>query len=325
METSKSDFSEGENEYNNNGTTFETNEESLKGTNKKEKFKKWINSDTNLTDISNIKNTENDSSSSSTEENNKNDNDDNNNTEKSEDDDESKETKEDSNNIKKNYIFIWDGSGNQVKITGSFCDWKIQFNMEKDPNDNCFKCQLPLDNKIYQFKFIVDNEWKYSPKYPIQEDNSGNTNNIIDLTNYKEIKEKKEINKKNNSKKILQQNKNKSEVNKQKIKIKRVDSIYSCEYLNEENLMPLPLPNKRYYQSFKLDKFTHQDNIGDIKFYNIKERIYFTCDTSSKTIFFLGHNNLNHLLSCKNKRMFNIKNCTSFRYRGKSCTFLYYK
>ena len=125
METSKSDFSEGENEYNNNGTTFETNEESLKGTNKKEKFKKWINSDTNLTDISNIKNTENDSSSSSTEENNKNDNDDNNNTEKSEDDDESKETKEDSNNIKKNYIFIWDGSGNQVKITGSFCDWKI--------------------------------------------------------------------------------------------------------------------------------------------------------------------------------------------------------
>ena len=93
METSKSDFSEGENEYNNNGTTFETNEESLKGTNKKEKFKKWINSDTNLTDISNIKNTENESSSSSTEENNKNDNDDNNNTEKSEDDDESKETK----------------------------------------------------------------------------------------------------------------------------------------------------------------------------------------------------------------------------------------
>ena len=56
METSKSDFSEGENEYNNNGTTFETNEESLKGTTKKENFKKWINSDTNLTDISNIKN-----------------------------------------------------------------------------------------------------------------------------------------------------------------------------------------------------------------------------------------------------------------------------
>ena len=38
--------------------------------------------------------------------------------------------------------------------------------MDKDPNDNTFKFDLPLDNKIYQFKFIVDGEWRCSEKYP---------------------------------------------------------------------------------------------------------------------------------------------------------------
>ena len=56
--------------------------------------------------------------------------------------------------------------------------------MQKDSNDNKFKFAIPLKNEIYQFKFIVDGQWKYSSNYPTQKDNLGNINNVIDLTDY---------------------------------------------------------------------------------------------------------------------------------------------
>ena len=200
--------------------------------------------------------------------------------------------------------------------------------MAKDPNDNCFKCQLPLDNKIYQFKFIVDNDWKCSDKYPKKEDNSGNINNFIDLTDYKENKNKTSEKKEQRTEKE-KDNENidikDPEINKEKNKIKRKGSIYSSQYPSNDSIIPLPLPNKRYYQSFKLDKFSHQNNIGNKKYYNYYQRYSFSDEKSSKPIFLLGHVNLNHLISSKNKRMIKIKNCMSFRFREKACTFIYYK
>ena len=56
--------------------------------------------------------------------------------------------------------------------------------MIKDSKENLFEFPLPLENKKYQFKFIVDDEWKYSSKYETQKDGLGNINNFIDLTNY---------------------------------------------------------------------------------------------------------------------------------------------
>ena len=198
--------------------------------------------------------------------------------------------------------------------------------MAKDQNDNLFKCQIPLDNKIYQFKFIVDNEWKCSAKYPIKEDNSGNINNYIDLTNYSEKKEniEKKPQEKNEKAKISE-NMKETDNNKNKNKIKRKDSIYSSQFPSNDSITPSPLPNKRYYQSFKLDKFSRQFIIGNEKYLNYKEKYSFSSESSCKPIYFLGHVNLNHLISSKNKKKIYLKNCMSFRYREKACTVLYYK
>ena len=329
MEFSDSGFSE-EEIYINNPTTFETNEGSIQETPQKTNFKKWINSESDLSHISNMINLEISSSTdkdSLNEENNKKIKEEKNkinNKEEIDEDNVSKETKEDSNNTKINYLFTWNEGGNQVKITGSFCDWKIKFDMTKDPNDNIFKCQLPLENKIYQFKFIIDDEWKCSNKYSIKEDNSGNLNNILDLTNY--IEKKEETKKKTSEKKVIKiekENIKETEINKNKIK--RKESIYSSQYPSNDSIIPLPLPNKRYYQSFKLDRYSHQNNIGNKKYYEFFQKYSFSDETSSKPIFLLGHINLNHLISSKNKKMINIKNCMSFRFREKACTFIYYK
>ena len=328
MELSDSDFIEEENDIT-QPTTFETNEESTKETHQKANYKKWIDSKSDISNISNMVNSDIESSTdkeSINEE--KEEKEENNNVEENEEDNESKDAKEDSNNIKINYLFIWTEGGSQVKLTGSFSDWKIKFDMAKDPNDNCFKCQLPLDNKIYQFKFIVDNDWKCSDKYPKKEDNSGNINNFIDLTDYKENKNKTPEKKEQRAEKE-KDNENtdikEPENNKEKNKIKRKGSIYSSQYPSNDSIIPLPLPNKRYYQSFKLDKFSHQNNIGNKKYYNYYQRYSFSDEKSSKPIFLLGHVNLNHLISSKNKRMIKIKNCMSFRFREKACTFIYYK
>ena len=329
MEFSDSGFSE-EEIYINNPTTFETNEGSILETPQKTNFKKWINSESDLSHISNMINLEISSSTdkdSLNEENNKKIKEEKNkinNKEEIDEDNVSKETKEDSNNTKINYLFTWNEGGNQVKITGSFCDWKIKFDMTKDLNDNIFKCQLPLENKIYQFKFIIDDEWKCSNKYSIKEDNSGNLNNILDLTNY--IEKKEETKKKTSEKKVIKiekENIKETEINKNKIK--RKESIYSSQYPSNDSIIPLPLPNKRYYQSFKLDRYSHQNNIGNKKYYEFFQKYSFSDETSSKPIFLLGHINLNHLISSKNKKMINIKNCMSFRFREKACTFIYYK
>ena len=328
MELSDSDFIEEENDIT-QPTTFETNEESTKETHQKANYKKWIDSKSDISNISNMVNSDIESSTdkeSINEE--KEEKEENNNVEENEEDNESKDAKEDSNNIKINYLFIWTEGGSHVKLTGSFSDWKIKFDMAKDPNDNCFKCQLPLDNKIYQFKFIVDNDWKCSDKYPKKEDNSGNINNFIDLTDYKENKNKTPEKKEQRTEKE-KDNENtdikEPEINKEKNKIKRKGSIYSSQYPSNDSIIPLPLPNKRYYQSFKLDKFSHQNSIGNKKYYNYYQRYSFSDEKSSKPIFLLGHINLNHLISSKNKKMINIKNCMSFRFREKACTFIYYK
>ena len=319
MEISVSNFSEEENEDNDDfpTTTFETNEETIKKPTQKSNYIKLIDSESEISHISSLINTEMYSSTEkeiSNEENNKKE--DLNNNKEIEEDNESRETKEDSNNIKINYIFVWEGKGNNVKITGSFCEWRIKFDMNKDPNDNNFKCQLPLDNKKYQFKFIVDDEWKFSEKYPTEEDKSGNINNIIDLTNYNE---KKEEQKQKTSRKKLDNE------NKKQTKIKKIESIYSNRFPSGDNIMPLPLPNKIYYKTFNLDNYSHQKNIGNKNFLNYSEKYSFTYEMSSKPIFIFGHVNLNHLISIRNKKMINVKHCMSFRFREKDCTFIYYK
>ena len=317
-------------------TLLETNADSIKEVPIKANYKKWINSESDISHISNIIKLEIDTSIDKYSSNNEINQKEIMNKETPKDEinnnnNKSNEKKEEmNNNINDKYIFIYPDEAQNVKLTGSFCDWKIKYDMIRDPNDNKFKLALPLNNEIYQFKFIVDNEWKYSSNYQTQPDNLGNINNCIDLTNYFK---KEEITKKNSKDKLpLIGNENapktkettSSDKEENKI-IKRKESIYDCEYPSDDNIIPMPLPNKRYYKSFKLDKYSHQNSIGNQKYLNYDDKISLSYEASSKPIFLLGHVNLNHLICFKNKKMITAKNCMSFRYREKACTILYYK
>lgn len=344
MEFSEEIFSYDE-EDNFQPTLLETNAESIKEIPIKADFKKWINSESEISTISNLikleinssfdKNSiiiENNQETTDTKPNDQKQNDKIKYDRKKQEEIKEEKKKEEKDNTKHYFTFFWSGGGQKVKLTGEFCDWKIKYDMVKDPNNNKYKYEIPLDNKIYQFKFIVDNEWKYSPNYPTIKDNMGNINNVIDLTNYF----KKDNNNNNNNNTNTKENSSTKRSEKEEKAqimtskkdqiqiIKKETSIYDCEYPSDDNI-PLPLPNKRYYQTFKLDNYTHQNNLGKEEFFKYVERPSFSYETSSKPIFLLGHVNLNHLISFKNKELITAKNCMSFRYRQKACTILYYK
>ena len=356
-----------------------TNEEFYRENNMDTKFKKWLNSDTDISHISSIYRLELENSNGMKSQilnenqkkpkNNENENgqedksekeyeEENNGDEISEEEikemkseeNNTEETLEDTNNNKKNYTFIWDEGGNDVKITGSFSDWKIKFQMTKEPNNQIFKCTLPLGNEIYQYKFIVDGEWKFSKKFPTKDDGNGNINNILDNTKNILVqpkegnKEEKKPAKKEKTKKIIKKGKTKNKTkNKQSListktkttktrastvnkdKMVRKNSIYQSEYPSDDDILPLPLPNEPYFDSFELENYTNQKKIGKKNYYEYYDRYCFSFEASSKPIFILGHINLNHLISIKHNKSNMLKNSMSFRYREKASTFIYYK
>ena len=51
-------------------------------------------------------------------------------------------------------------------------------------NGNEFTQVIVLERGIHQYKFIVDNEWRFAPDQPTMRDNHGNINNYIDTTHY---------------------------------------------------------------------------------------------------------------------------------------------
>ena len=356
-----------------------TNEEFYRENNMDTKFKKWLNSDTDISHISSIYRLELENSNgmksqilNENQKKAKNNENENGQEDKSEkeyeeenigdeiseeeikemksEENNTEETLEDTNNNKKNYTFIWDEGGNDVKITGSFSDWKIKFQMTKEPNNQIFKCTLPLGNEIYQYKFIVDGEWKFSKKFPTKDDGNGNINNILDNTKNilvqpkEENKEEKKPAKKEKTKKIKKKVKAKNKTkNKQSListktkttktrastvnkdKMIRKNSIYQSEYPSDDDILPLPLPNEPYFESFELENYTNQKKIGKKNYYEYYDRYCFSFEASSKPIFILGHINLNHLISIKHNKSNMLKNSMSFRYREKASTFIYYK
>ena len=90
-------------------------------------------------------------------------------------------------------IFEWDGEGQCAYLTGSFCDWEKFFEMKKSLSENNkFFLTLFLPKGIYQYKFKIDNKWKYNSNFPTCQDDNGNINNILDLSNdniYNKIEE----------------------------------------------------------------------------------------------------------------------------------------
>ena len=210
--------------------------------------------------------------------------------------------------------FEWKEDGNVVSVTGSFCNWSQFFIMNKD-KDGVFRLTLSLPKAFHQYKFYVDNQWRYSTLFPIHNDNN-NLNNYIDTSNWEPPGKKHEI------KEVLTNNKEVTNTNKE------INDDYSEYYpqKHELNTDAQPIP-QQYINSFNLDHNTKQHLLGNNKFYNRSERNLLSENNSFKQIGKPPHVNLNHSHSkILNGQKYNtvLVSCTS-RVRYKFTTVIYYR
>ena len=258
------------------------------------------------------------------------------------------------NNIKNNKVptmFEWSFKGNLVYLTGSFCNWKQFFLMKKDEN-GIFRLILTLKKGFHQYKFKIDNEWKYNINFPIINDN-GFINNYIDTSDW-EIKgeyENEEINK------SLFSTSDIDLINYMKekdINLKLSEQFYKAN-INYGNYIPLKIELFKEAQQFpyqciidcinkeiKLNKDKEENsNISEknkvVKNKNIKKykeenenykNINNNMNKDNKMILYsikFMHEQINHLHIKKIRNNNPMKISVISRFKLKFTTFLYYK
>ena len=221
--------------------------------------------------------------------------------------------------------FEWDNGGNSVFLTGSFCQWKQFFLMKKDLENN-FVLNLNLPKGIHQYKFKVDGEWRYNPKFPVCDD-GGYINNWLDTTNL-------EITIKNNEEGITNLSTNITDncndipkMSKKFSKnLSKVNSELSQFQNQNKNVFfdkakPVPI---HFKNPINIDLITNQKDIGRKKFINIRERNILSDNLSFKNINIAPIEQINHIITKNDKGKTLI--CTvSSRFRYKFTTFIYYR
>ena len=241
-----------------------------------------------------------------------------------------------------NTEFFWDEGGNSIFLTGSFCQWKDFYLMEKKDN-NIFYKNLMLPPGFHQYKFKVDNNWAYSKKQPKFEDSSGNVNNFIDTTNYEIKKEIKKTKSEKSPKKKVKMVKSEKEYNNNKEEEKdfnRNKSTNSIGILNNSNystyiplkaqlrIKPLAIPalfKTHYILNEKKNKNIKVRKFSQIEYIDSTDSNYFVKNDS-----YVGFQNLYHIHSnhFHSKEYCDKKNTVVSiitRYRAKFSTFIYYK
>lgn len=78
-------------------------------------------------------------------------------------------------------VFTWTHGGQNVQLAASFNGWK-PLPMVRSGNEFAVVQELPRG--IHQYKFIVDDHWRFSPDQAKQQDSQGNMNNVIDVSEY---------------------------------------------------------------------------------------------------------------------------------------------
>ena len=217
-------------------------------------------------------------------------------------------------NDKVEYTFIWEEKCNLAKVIGSFNNWKDQLLMTYDPKDNLYKYKIELKRDKYEYKFIIDNAWKFSSHQQTKNDGKGNINNFIDLTNYK-------INTNN-----AQTTKKVKKIKKKKKKIKKIEKVESYGVLfptKDELNTEAPITQELYLKSFYINEATNQDKIGNKLFLSDFNTESYTEEKSYRNLLFSPHVNLNHTMNfCDNKDILQVG--LSYRFRNKDCTLVYY-
>ena len=77
----------------------------------------------------------------------------------------------------------WTQGGNSVEVEGSFDNWQSRQTLHRSGNRE-FAIVMSLRPGVYQYKFIVDGQWKYAPEQPAMYDEMGNVNNVLEVQEY---------------------------------------------------------------------------------------------------------------------------------------------
>ncbi|KAK8362156.1 hypothetical protein V6Z11_A03G086000, partial [Gossypium hirsutum] len=76
-------------------------------------------------------------------------------------------------------MITWGYGGKEVAVEGSWDNWKTRIPLQRCGKD--FTIMKVLPSGVYQYRFIVDGQWRYAPDLPWAQDGTGNANNILDL------------------------------------------------------------------------------------------------------------------------------------------------
>ncbi|EEQ40661.1 5'-AMP-activated protein kinase beta subunit, interation domain family protein [Clavispora lusitaniae] len=76
----------------------------------------------------------------------------------------------------------WVQGGQKVYVTGSFTGWRKMIGLQQQPDDKSFMVTLGLPVGTHRFRFVVDNELRFSDFLPTATDQMGNFVNYIEVT-----------------------------------------------------------------------------------------------------------------------------------------------
>lgn len=79
-------------------------------------------------------------------------------------------------------VIVWTHGGSHVEVEGSFDNWSQRHTMQQSGKDFTIVKLLPPG--VYQYKFIVDGEWKYAPDQQAMYDDQRNVNNVLEVQEY---------------------------------------------------------------------------------------------------------------------------------------------
>jgi len=157
-------------------------------------------------------------------------------------------------------IFQWNKEGTDVKIAGSFNDWKPEM-MIKENNKWIYKINLEQGEYIY--KFIIDNVWCFNSDLPNIKDENDNSNNIIIIKNKTNIfnNHLSELeNEENKISEMIKQLKDKEEYIK-KEKIRMTTEKLENEKLEKERIEKERIENeKREEERIEKERIEKEEN-----------------------------------------------------------------
>ena len=226
-------------------------------------------------------------------------------------------------------IFRWDEGGNNVYVTGSFCNWGQFFLMKKN-SEGVYELKLDLPKCRFEYKFKVDGEWKCNKKYPTCI-NESNENNYLDTTNWEiSIEKSEETENSTTEVSVLHSRGTKSAVsNSEFVKYKNnyTTRIPKIDDMNTET----PSVPHLYNNTFNLDKNEKQKKLKKInnnEYFVVREQNLLSDNYSYKKLDNVYPEQINHLITNLKKdksQKLNKKYLFVNRYRLKFTNFVYYK